>query len=105
MAFNKVMNRTWGHMFNMFVMRKDYFDEYCDWLFTILFELEKRIDISNYTTMEARVFGFISELLLDVWLETKQVKCKEVNVSFMERQNWIKKGTLFLKRKFISRKK
>jgi len=105
MAFNKVMNRTWGHMFNMFVMRKDYFDEYCDWLFTILFELEKRIDISNYTTMEARVFGFISELLLDVWLETKQVKFKEVNVSFMERQNWIKKGTLFLKRKFISRKK
>lgn len=100
-AFNKVMNRTWAHMFNMFVMRKDYFDEYCEWLFTILFELEKRIDISSYTVMEARVFGFISELLLDVWLETKQIKYKEVNVSFMEKQNWLKKGTLFLKRKFI----
>lgn len=100
-AFNKVMNRTWAHMFNMFVMRKDYFDEYCEWLFTILFELEKRIDISKYTTMEARVFGFISELLLDVWLETKQIGYKEVNVSFMERQNWLKKSALFLKRKFI----
>ena len=102
-AFNKVMNRTWAHMFNMFVMRKDYFDEYCEWLFTILFELEKRIDISNYTTMEARVFGFISELLLDVWLETKQIRYKEVNVSFMEKQNWIKKGTLFLKRKIVGK--
>lgn len=102
-AFNKVMNRTWAHMFNMFVMRKDYFDEYCEWLFTILFELEKRIDISSYTVMEARVFGFISELLLDVWLETKQVKFKEVNVSFMEKQNWLKKGTLFLKRKIIGK--
>lgn len=102
-AFNKVMNRTWAHMFNMFVMRKDYFDEYCEWLFKILFELEKRIDISSYTTMEARVFGFISELLLDVWLETKQVKFKEVNVSFMEKQNWLKKGGLFLKRKFINK--
>ena len=100
-AFTKVMNRTWAHMFNMFVMRRDYFDEYCKWLFTILFELEKRIDISNYTTMEARVFGFISELLLDVWLETKQIKYKEVNVSFMEKQNWLKKGFLFLKRKIL----
>lgn len=102
-AFNKVMNRTWAHMFNMFVMRRDYFDEYCKWLFTILFELEKRIDIGNYTTMEARVFGFISELLLDVWLETKQIRYKEVNVSFMEKQNWLKKGGLFLKRKVLGK--
>lgn len=101
-AFEKVMSRTWAHMFNMFVMRKDYFDEYCEWLFTILFELEKRIDISNYTVMEARVFGFISELLLDVWLETKQIEYKEINVSFMEKQNWIKKGFLFLKRKILN---
>ena len=100
-SFKKVMERTWAHMFNMFVMRKDYFDEYCRWLFTILFELEKRIDISTYTTMEARVFGFISELLLDVWLETKQLNYKEINVSFMEKQNWLKKGGLFLKRKFL----
>lgn len=100
-AFEKVMSRTWAHMFNMFVMRKDYFDEYCEWLFTILFELEKRI-VSNYTVMEARVFGFISELLLDVWLETKQIEYKEINVSFMEKQNWIKKGFLFLKRKILN---
>lgn len=100
-SFKKVMERTWAHMFNMFVMRKDYFDEYCKWLFTVLFELEKRIDISTYTVMEARVFGFISELLLDVWLETKQLNYKEVNVSFMEKQNWLKKGGLFLKRKFF----
>ena len=86
-AFDKVMSRTWAHMFNMFVMRKDYFDEYCEWLFAILFELEKRIDISNYTVTEARVFGFISVLLVDVWLETKQIKYKEINVSFMEKQN------------------
>ena len=100
-SFEKVMERTWAHMFNIFVMRKDYFDEYCKWLFTVLFELEKRIDISTYTVMEARVFGFISELLLDVWLETKQLNYKEVNVSFMEKQNWLKKGGLFLKRKFF----
>lgn len=100
-AFNKVMKRDWAHMFNMFVMRNDYFEEYCNWLFDILFELEKRIDISNYSIKESRVFGFISELLLDVWLEGKNINYKEVNFSFIENQNWLKKGMLFLKRKFI----
>lgn len=98
-AFSAVMNRTWAHMFNMFVMKKIYFDKYCAWLFSILFELEKRIDISTYTKNEARVFGFISEMLLDVWLETNNVKYYEQNVSFMEKQNWLKKGGLFIKRK------
>ena len=65
-AFNKVMQRTWAHMFTMFVMKESYFDADCKWLFSILFELEKRIDITSYTSMDARVFGFISELLLDV---------------------------------------
>ena len=70
-AFKKVMNRTWAHMFNMFVMRKDRYDHYCTWMFRILFELEKRLDITGYDVYESRVYGFVSELLLDVWLESK----------------------------------
>ena len=102
-AFTAVMNRTWAHMFNMFVMRRDLFDSYCSWLFSILFELEKRLDISSFDAYNRRVFGFVSERLLDVWLEKNQIPCKEQNVSFLEKQNWIKKGGLFLKRKFLGR--
>ena len=100
-AFTKVMSRTWAHMFNMFVMRRDLFDAYCRWLFDILFELEKRLDISSFDAYNRRVFGFVGERLLDVWLEKNQIPYKEQNVSFMEPQNWIKKGGLFLKRKFF----
>lgn len=99
-AFCKVMGRTKLHIFNMFVMKKEKFDEYCQWLFTILFELEKRIDISSYSQYEARVFGFLSERLLNVWLEKQKLKVKGIDVVFLEKIDWFDKGMKFLKRKF-----
>ena len=39
--------------------------------------------------------------MLDIFIETKQLSYKELNVMFMESQNWFKKGFLFLKRKFV----
>ncbi len=98
-AYDESMKRTIGHRFNMFVMKSEYFDEYCEWLFDVLFELEKRLDISTYSDYDARVFGFVSERLLDIWLETKNLEYKELPVLFMENQNWIQKGFNFLKRK------
>ena len=99
-AFDKVMNRTKLHILNMFVMKKDKFDEYCQWLFDILFKLEKRIDITSYNQYEARVFGFLSERLFNVWLEKQNLNCCEVPVVFLEKQDWGKKIYEFLKRKF-----
>ena len=102
-TFETVMNRTWAHMFNMFVMRRDLYDAYMQWLFTILFALEKRVDITGWDTYESRIYGFVSELLLDVWLEHNHIDYAEQNVSFMEKQDWIKKGGAFLKRKIFGR--
>lgn len=99
-AFVKVMGRTKLHILNMFVMKKALFDEYCSWLFSILFELEKRIEVTNYSQYEARVFGFISERLFNVWLEKQQLKIKEVPVVNLEKVNWVRKVYKFLKRKF-----
>ena len=98
-AFAKVMGRTKLHILNMFVMNKALFDEYCSWLFSILFELEKRIDITNYNKYEARVFGFISERLFNVWLEKQQLNVKEMPVVNLEKVNWVRKIYKFLKRK------
>lgn len=103
-AFDLVMRRTSGHRFNMFVMKRDKLNEYCEWLFSILFELEKRLDISDYNPYDQRVFGFVSERLLDVWIETNQVDYVEVPYMFLEKQNWLLKGAKFLKRKFFKSK-
>ena len=100
-SYKKAMDMTKSHRFNMFIMKKELFDSYCEWLFGILFELEKRLDISQYSPYDARVFGFVSERLLDVWILTNQIKYKEIPYVFMEKQNWLKKGGAFLKRKFV----
>ena len=98
-AMEKVMKRTWAHMFNMFVMDKKHYDAYCEWMFAILAEIEKNVDISTYSAYEARIYGFVSELMLDIWLDKNNLPYHEQNVSFMEKQNWLKKGGAFIARK------
>lgn len=98
-AFDASMKKTTGHRFNMFVMRKDFFDDYCAWLFDVLFALEERLDISGYSKYDARVFGFVSERLLDVWIETNRLPYLELPYVFMEKQNWVVKGGRFIMRK------
>ena len=72
-AYDTYMSKTHGHHFNMFVMKKELLQHYCTWLFDILFELEKELDISSYSTNDKRVFGFVSERLLDAWLITNNI--------------------------------
>ena len=102
--FDNLKTRTSAHMFNMFVMKKDILDGYCKWLFDILFELEKRIDNSKYDKFHSRFYGRISELLLDVYLRTNNIKYKEVNLIDIENINWLKKGTSFLSAKIFNKK-
>lgn len=99
-AYDRSMKKTVGHRFNMFLMKRELLDSYCTWLFDVLFELERRLDISEYSENDARVFGFVSERLLDVWLDTNQICYRDIPYVFLEKQNWLKKGTAFLKRKF-----
>lgn len=110
-SFDKVMNQRYGYMFNMMIMEKSLLDQYCTWLFDILFELEKQIDVSELSFFQGRLYGRISEILLNVWIE-QQIKIGNLNKSeikelqhiHMEKINWIKKGTAFLRAKFFYKK-
>ena len=100
-VYDRNMARTWAHMFNMFIMRRDEYNAYVDWLFEILFVVEKRIqpEVITWDSYEQRIYGFLSERLLDVWLEKNHVSYTEVPVTFMAKQNWLRKGGRFLARK------
>lgn len=83
-SFDNVSNRKYFYAFNMFIMKKKDFDEYCKWLFDILFEVEKRVDMTNYTPYEKRLFGFLSERLFNVWLLENKKSLKELSVYNIE---------------------
>ena len=102
--FARLKKRRSAHMFNMLVMKKSVLNEYCTWLFDILFKLKDRIDVSQYDDFHARFFGRVSELLLDVWINTNRIKYCEVKMHYTEHVNWLQKGARFLKAKFGHKK-
>ncbi|MFT8836504.1 DUF4422 domain-containing protein [Liquorilactobacillus satsumensis] len=99
-VFDKVLHRNKVHMFNMLITRAAIFDDYTKWLLAVLAEVENRVDISEYSEYEKRIYGFVSEVLLDVWFEKNQISFKEMPVMFIGRQHWFQKITKFLLRKF-----
>lgn len=103
-AYNKVVNGKSAHMFNMMVMKKEIYSAYCQWLFDILFELEKQIDVSEMSAFDARLFGRVSERLLDVWVNKNNINYTEVKCVHMEKINWANKIKCFLFAKFFGKK-
>ena len=102
-------------MFNMMIMRKLLLDEYCTWLFSILFELKNRVesgqvkDSTNLSPFQGRFYGRISEILFNVWLEHQlkenRISCvKELQCISMEKIDWNRKIKSFLTAKFFGKK-
>lgn len=65
-------DKIWG--FNCYVMQKKAFCELCEFQFPILFELEKRLDMTGYTKTMRRSPGFASEILYGIFLYHHQKK-------------------------------
>lgn len=74
-------NRT--YFGNIMVAEKKLYDSYCEWLFSIFFELQKRIDLTFADDYHKRVFGFISEFLLYVWVTVRKLKAYECRVAII----------------------
>lgn len=103
-SFEKVMKQRSGYMFNMFIMKKELADDYFSWLFPILGGMYESMDLSGLTDFEARLFGRVSELLFNVWLDKNNLKITEVPFMYMERVDLFKKGMSFLMAKFFGKK-
>lgn len=110
-SYDRVIKQTYGYMFNMMIMQKELIDKYCSWLFDILFRLSKQISMSELSDFQGRYCGRISEIIFNVWLHyqiesktLKQSEIMEIPCIHMEKVDWRKKGTAFLKAKFFNEK-
>ena len=69
-SYDRVLNEHYFYYGNMFITKKEIMDRYCEWVFTIMNEVEKSIVGSQIAdTYQSRVYGFISERLIQVWVE------------------------------------
>lgn len=79
-AVREYNNSEYAYFTNSFIMSKDLFNKYSEWLFSILFEADKLI--KNYKDFfDNRVIGFIAERLFGVYityLKHKNFKIKEL---------------------------
>lgn len=83
-VFVDVMAQTKYYFGNLCVTSKKIFDEYCEWLFSIFFELEKVIDLTGYDVYQTRIYGFLSEELLLVYIKARGLKCFESRIGVTE---------------------
>lgn len=52
---------------NMFIMNRLEFDRMCNYMFSILQEVEAMVDCSAYDAYQQRLMGFLGERLMNVW--------------------------------------
>ena len=102
--FDKQMNRRCQHLFNMFIMKKELFHAYCEWLFPILEKLESFYDLPNMDPFQARLIGRVSERLLDVWVMKNNIPYKEIDYIYFGKKNFHKKVIGFIMAKFFGKK-
>jgi len=75
-------NKMIGH--NMFIMSWDNFTRYCDWVFDILLEVERRIDPTKYPIHQIRVFGYMHEILLEVFIKKHNMRAKQSQILWVD---------------------
>lgn len=101
--FQAVIEGNACYVGNLFAAPAALFHAYCEWLFSVFSVLETRIDCSGYDDYHRRVFGFLSEQLLFVWIRHNRLSYYEAPVGL----NQEKAETVALKRElaaYISRK-
>lgn len=107
-AIDKILkDNSQGYFANIIIARKNIFDVYAEWLFDILFEMEKQIqpDVEKRDSYQKRIYGFLSERLTGIFIAFHpELKIKELPVIFVEedKRKWRTYKLRRFKRKILS---
>ena len=77
-SFEKTMDHSNKAVcYNMFITHWKHFEAYSEWLFDILFEVERRVPPVN-DPIQSRIYGYMSERLINVFCEHYNLHIKHI---------------------------
>lgn len=79
-ALERYLSGTEHFFGNIFIMRREVFQDYCVWLFPILAEFDRRADVSTYGSQERRVDGYLAERLLGIYSTWRRNELKTLEL-------------------------
>lgn len=77
--------------YNMFIGNRNFMNEYCLWLFNILFEVEKRVGSIEKDSYQIRYIGFLAERLFTLYIVHSKLMVKETHVLFNDKLIWVER--------------
>lgn len=86
-AINELNKGPYRYFYNMFIMKKNLFFKYSEFLFSILEEIYKTTDFSQYPEKARRLCGYLGEFLLSIFifkLYQEHIKVKELYSTFIK---------------------
>lgn len=89
--FYEAKNLNYYYPFNMLITNKKLFAYYCEFLFSVLSKVEDKINLDYRSGNQIRVFGYLSERLINVWVIHNKLKVKELSVYFADNSSKVKK--------------
>ena len=77
-AFEKTMDHSNISVgYNMFITHWEHFNDYSEWLFDILFEVERRVPPID-DPIQSRIYGYMSERLINVFCDHHHLRIKHI---------------------------
>ena len=99
-SFDDVFSRRFEYFGNLMIANKSLFNEYSEWLFKLLRDIEERIDLSDKKNL--RLPGYIGERLLNLYVVHNNFKIKEVPQIFISDNDSEK--DLYMNLRYIKRR-
>lgn len=69
---------------NIFIAKRSFTHAYCPWLFSVLRKVEKMVDISGYDKNHKRIFGYLAEVLLNVYVRRNRIRTQTLDLVMLD---------------------
>lgn len=91
-SYVQEMNEYFHLNCNMFIGKKIIVDQYCEWLFPLLFQIDQEHKRKVGARFHQRELGYLGEILFGVWLNRNKINyqiCDVVNIGETQQENGI----------------